>query len=108
MAIEQLASLRERDLDSRCDCQQTNINSLPSGHFDVCVLDPPRAGAKEVVSFLKPTRFDRIVYVSCDLGTLVRDLIVLTESGYRLVRARLFEMFPNSGHVECVVHLRKA
>jgi 23S rRNA (uracil1939-C5)-methyltransferase len=54
---------------------------------------------------LKPDRIKRIVYVVCDFGTLIRDLGVLNQNGYTIRSARLFEMFPNSGHVECVVSL---
>jgi len=108
-AIENLRqTISEAGYEDRCACEQTNIQSIPSGRFDVCVLDPPRKGAKEAVSLLKPDQFGRIVYVSCDLGTMVRDLKVLVDSGYLLVRGRLFEMFPNTGHVECVVQLRRA
>jgi 23S rRNA (uracil1939-C5)-methyltransferase len=87
------------------DVRTERINRVPSGHFDVCLLDPPRTGAKSVLSTLKPSLIERIVYVACDFGTLSRDVKTLNESGYQIECVRLFEMFPNSGHVECVVSL---
>ena len=106
IAIDTLRrTVKERGFMSRFKGERANINAVPTGAFDVCLLDPPRNGAKEAVSCLKPYQFGRIVYVSCDLGTLVRDLDILVSNGFSLCRARLFEMFPNSGHVECVVCL---
>lgn len=91
---------------SQLEVRTERITRVPPGDFDVCLLDPPRAGAKSVVSSLKPDRIKRIVYVACDFGTLVRDLGLLNAAGYTLQQVRLFEMFPNSGHVECVVTLK--
>lgn len=70
------------------------------------VLDPPRSGAKEIVQ-----RFDRglvstIIYVSCNLPTLVRDLKTLTARGYTVEGVRLIDMFPQTHHVETVTVIR--
>jgi 23S rRNA (uracil1939-C5)-methyltransferase len=92
----------ERDL---LKIQVGRIEQMPQGRFDVCLLDPPRVGAKAVVSSLKPRQIKRIVYVACDFGTLSRDLGILNGAGFEIESVRLFEMFPNSGHVECVVSL---
>jgi 23S rRNA (uracil1939-C5)-methyltransferase len=72
---------------------------------DVVVLDPPRTGAREVVSLLPQRRPERIVYVSCDTATLKRDVRALREEGYRCDRALAFDMFPQTAHVEAVVRL---
>ena len=71
---------------------------------DVIVLDPPRQGCErqvlEVAAAIKPKR---MVYVSCDPATLARDLGILQELGYKTVEVQPVDMFPQSGHVECVV-----
>lgn len=70
-------------------------------NWDVVVLDPPRTGAEAAVAEMKNVSPRRIVYVSCHPATLARDAKVLCESkAYRLSSARVFDMFPNTHHVE--------
>lgn len=65
------------------------------------LLDPPRAGAREILPFVAATRPQRIVYVSCHPGTLARDAGALVHThGYRLQRAGILDMFPHTAHVE--------
>ena len=74
--------------------------------IDYVLLDPPRVGAEaETVAAINALRPRRISYVSCDPATLARDLRSLTENGYRLSSIRAFDMFPQTHHVETVVHL---
>lgn len=78
----------------------------PAVRPDVVILDPPRAGCDpallQAVSEAKP---QRIVYVSCDPGTMARDVKLLVKSGYRLEAAQPVDMFPWTGSVETVVLL---
>jgi 23S rRNA (uracil1939-C5)-methyltransferase len=73
---------------------------------DVVVVDPPRAGLHPRVVFrvaeLAPRR---IVYVSCNPGTLARDLKDFNAQGYRLIDTTPFDMFPHTPHIECVSRL---
>jgi 23S rRNA (uracil1939-C5)-methyltransferase len=73
---------------------------------DVVILDPPRAGIHPFVGQrlleLKP---QRLIYVSCDPGTLARDLGLLTRGGYSVECVQPVDMFPWTGHVETVVKL---
>ena len=75
--------------------------------YDVIVLDPPRAGAAELAAIAQRTRAQRVVYVSCHMTTLGRDLRSLHESGFELERAHALDMFPQTGHVEAVVRMRR-
>ncbi len=69
--------------------------------FDRVLLDPPRSGAEAVVRQLGRLRPARIVYVSCNPGTLARDAGQLVhEHGYRLAAAGIMDMFPHTRHVE--------
>ncbi|KGK82703.1 23S rRNA methyltransferase [Desulfosporosinus sp. HMP52] len=77
-------------------------------HPDIVVLDPPRAGAhKRVLDRLLELKPDQIIYVSCDPGTLARDLGILQSGGYRVVEVQPVDMFPWSVHVETVVRLHR-
>jgi len=69
--------------------------------YDAALLDPPRAGAREVLPAVADGKPARIVYVSCHPGTLARDAAYLVhERGYRLARAGILDMFPHTSHVE--------
>ncbi|AET69330.1 23S rRNA (uracil-5-)-methyltransferase RumA [Desulfosporosinus orientis DSM 765] len=71
---------------------------------DIVVLDPPRAGAhKRVLERLLELGPDQIIYVSCDPGTLARDLGILQSGGYRVAELQPVDMFPWTVHVETVV-----
>ena len=73
-------------------------------NFDVIILDPPRAGSTP--AFLKATAQlaqKKIVYVSCNVVTQVRDLKVLLDSGFAIERVTPVDMFPHTKHVETVV-----
>lgn len=77
--------------------------------YDVVVIDPPRSGAREALPMIAATRADRVIYVSCNPGTLARDLGALTtDHGYRLESAGIFDMFPHTAHVECLAVLSRA
>lgn len=74
---------------------------------DLVVLDPPRAGAgATVIERLAALAPPQLVYVSCDPATLARDLKMLVAYGYGLESVTVFDMFPQTFHVETVVGLR--
>jgi 23S rRNA (uracil1939-C5)-methyltransferase len=67
------------------------------------LLDPPRAGAWEVLPVVARSGADRVVYISCHPGSLARDAGALVrEHGYRLVSAGVMDMFPHTTHVEAM------
>ena len=71
---------------------------------EVISVDPPRKGLSgQVIDAICRMAPDRVVYVSCDPGTLARDLKILDARGYRAVRAEAVDLFPRTGHVETVV-----
>ena len=79
----------------------------PKGSVDVVVLDPPRTGARNELPSLISWRPKAVVYVSCDLPTLTRDIAILHQAGYVIERAHAFDMFPHTAHLEVAVRLRR-
>jgi 23S rRNA (uracil1939-C5)-methyltransferase len=75
---------------------------------DLIVLDPPRAGMGQKSALaLARMSASHVTYVSCDPATLSRDLVVLLESGYRVEQVHLVDLFPQTYHMETVVHLAR-
>ncbi|MGV8864695.1 MAG: 23S rRNA (uracil(1939)-C(5))-methyltransferase RlmD [Pseudomonas sp.] len=70
--------------------------------FSAVLLDPPRDGAFEVVRKLSTLGAKRLLYVSCNPATLARDTVELIKQGYRLKRAGILDMFPQTAHVEAM------
>ena len=85
------------------ECKGANeISNISS---DVVVVDPPRSGLdKKTINTLLDSSSKKIVYVSCDPITLARDLNLLKEK-YELKDITLFDMFPNTRHIETVCNL---
>jgi 23S rRNA (uracil1939-C5)-methyltransferase len=70
---------------------------------DLVLLDPPRAGAREVAERLVDWRPRRVVYISCHPGSLARDAGILVGAGtYELAAAGVMDMFPQTTHVEAI------
>lgn len=75
-------------------------------YADVIVVDPPRKGCDEsLLDTMLRMQPKRIVYVSCDSATLARDLKILCEGGYEIVKVRGVDQFPHTVHVETVALL---
>jgi 23S rRNA (uracil1939-C5)-methyltransferase len=93
----------------------------PQDKPDFVVLDPPRAGlGAEAAAGLVNLGADKIAYLSCDPSTLARDLAVLTSTNrkpeaaaalqhkYEITDVHLFDLFPQTYHIETLVRLRRA
>ncbi len=68
--------------------------------YNVVLLDPPRTGAQAICEQMKALGAKRVLYVSCNPSTLARDSAILAEQGYKLIRAGIMDMFPQTAHVE--------
>ena len=74
----------------------------------IAILDPPRAGCDEaLLRAVASCEVDKIVYVSCDPGTLARDIKLLGELGYEFVEATPVDMFVATMHVECIALIQR-
>jgi 23S rRNA (uracil1939-C5)-methyltransferase len=71
--------------------------------YDRVLLDPPRAGARDVLPVVGGCGASRVVYISCHPGSLARDAgILVRDHGFRLVAAGVMDMFPHTTHVEAM------
>ena len=75
---------------------------------DVAIVDPPRTGlSKDALAGLLALAAPRVVYVSCDIATMARDVRGLVNGGYIVGRIDAFDLFPNTPHVETVMVLSR-
>jgi len=76
--------------------------------LDLVVMDPPRTGiGKAVIRSLVELRIPRVRYVSCDPATLARDIAPMLAAGYHVEEAHLFDLFPETFHIESVMLLAR-
>lgn len=77
--------------------------------LDVALLDPPRAGcSRSFLTSLCRLSPKRIVYISCNMDTQIRDVRFLLKNGYKLKKVQGVDMFPYTKHTECIALLCKA
>jgi len=88
---------------------ETALRDVRLGRHQAVILDPPRAGC-EPASLAELIRLgpDRIVYISCEPSTHARDLVALVRGGYRVRRAAIVDMFPQTYHIESVALLERS
>ena len=80
-----------------------------AGRPDVAIVDPPRAGlSQKVVRRIVEAAPKRVVYVSCNPTTLAPNAAQMVEAGYRLVKVRPVDMFPQTPHIETVALLERS
>lgn len=70
--------------------------------FNKILLDPPRSGAAFALNALCELKAEKILYVSCNPATLVRDAEILRQFGYKIEKSAVIDMFPQTGHLESV------
>lgn len=100
-------------------CENVNFICGDSGKFmekmaftgekaDVVFTDPPRSGSdKRFLNSLAKLSPEKVVYISCGIETLERDLKILKKLGYEASKIQPVDMFPHTRHVECVVSLER-
>ncbi len=105
---EALSGGRRKENAAETEAEAEAENEAEKTSEIVAILDPPRAGCDEaLLQAIADAGVSRIVYISCDAGTLARDVKYLGEQGYNFIEATPVDMFPWTGCVETVVLLSK-
>ena len=87
----------------QADLDQSFIDeSWANQPFNKILLDPPRSGAAFALNALCELKAKKILYVSCNPATLVRDAEILRSFGYKIEKSAVIDMFPHTGHLESV------
>ena len=89
-----------------------HFKAMDAGKFnkavDVCIIDPPRKGCSTfMLDTLKRLKPQKIVYVSCNTDTMVRDIKFLSEEYKIAAPVSIFNLFPRTSHVETIACLHK-
>lgn len=97
------AALNNVEADYYCGDAGEVIEKLNLS-FDAVVLDPPRKGCTpELINYLCETKkIKKILYISCNPATLARDAKQMLALGYEMTKVYPYDLFPRTGHVECV------
>lgn len=107
-AEDVLAKVTAEEYEPKANSAEAALVEALASDQAVAVLDPPRAGCDEtVLKAIADAGIGRIVYISCDPGTLARDIKLLGDMGYEFKEATPVDMFPWTGHVETVVLLSR-
>lgn len=98
-AINQLSNANFEMLDLHKDgLHHAGLQKLAGRGFNKLLLDPPRSGALQVVTALRP---EQIVYVACNPAILARDAdILVNQHCYRFTHCGAIDMFPHTAHIE--------
>ncbi len=92
----------------KCTDIEHNLGEYCKKHqIDTIIFDPPRKGLNKPVIEAIPAEVRNIVYISCDPATQVRDAAYLVDSGFKIVKRKGFDMFPQTYHIENVLILER-
>jgi 23S rRNA (uracil1939-C5)-methyltransferase len=110
-AVQNASSLGLKNVEFKAITAEEGLKKLSrefTGDETCIILDPPRAGLeKSVIEKILEYGPRDIIYVSCAADTLARDLQILCSGKYRIVNARLFDMFPRTPYFESVTRLAR-
>lgn len=100
-------SAREAGLDARFIAADATAFALAATEVpELVIVNPPRRGiGAELAGWLESSRVDRVIYSSCNPESLARDLAAMP--GFTVRSARVFDMFPHTGHLEVMVLLER-
>ncbi len=85
---------------------ENDMEKIDLSNISKIIVDPPRVGVhKKAISAINTSTANRLVYISCKPTSLLNDLPLFFEGGWRAEKARMIDMFPHTEHAEVVVSL---
>lgn len=102
-----IAITPDKNIFHQRDLFRNPLPAIDLNRFDMCVIDPPRAGALEQTKQLAESKIRTILMISCFPATASRDIRILTDAGWILNQIVPVDQFQFSNHVELVCVLRK-
>ena len=110
-AVERLSHKRLANVRAECVNifeQQRFETLLKASEAEILVLDPPRDGLNlKDFQWLRQSKIRDVMYISCDLATLIRDIKDFLEAGFKVREVQPVDMLPQTPHIEVLVYLRK-
>jgi 23S rRNA (uracil-5-)-methyltransferase RumA len=107
-AAKENASLNGLDNTVFLDGDVFDVLDTVSIKPDVIVMDPPRMGIREkALQKIIDYGVDEMIYISCNPKTMVQNLALLQNKGYKVSYVRAFDDFPFTKHIEAIVHLKR-
>jgi len=94
-----------------CDFKCSDSNQVSSDQLrnKIVILDPPRSGlSKKIITTISNSNFKKLIYVSCNPATFIRDLKIFSENGVQAKKIQPIDMFPQTHHLELVSELIKS
>lgn len=86
----------------------TQVIQMLEEPIDLVIADPPREGLnKKFIDSVIQKKINKMIYVSCNVSTLARDLKIFQDAGYQIIETRPLDMFPQTAHVESVTYLKR-
>ncbi len=102
-ALEQTATKANRLIQTvRQDLFENPLKTVELNRYTFAVINPPRAGAEKQIEQLSNSEISKVVYISCNPETFVRDAKILTNKNYELVEVTPLDQFYWSPHLEVV------
>ncbi len=104
-ALENKQKLKLDNISFICDDIENGIKVIDINQIDVVIVDPPRRGlSQNMQQTIAKMNIEELIYISCDINTLVRDLKIFAEK-YVIRKIKGFDMFPHTKHFEVVAYL---
>jgi 23S rRNA (uracil1939-C5)-methyltransferase len=102
------STLAKRQFDGPgIDLRKQPVEKFRFSDADIVVVDPPRSGlSKHVIQQILRKQYKDLVYISCSAATFSRDLKILRENNYHLDKINVFDLFPQTAHLETISHFK--